>query len=179
MRQKKVITSGLGLIIIIAAIVIVFISLQGPPPVQELVLEVIELRYAGDEPIKKAGRIAKIDSYVERMDNEDIEDAWNGLESCLQGQCVDDDYFNFLYVIFTEERESIKNSEILINLIRINRYWGSEDVIEFSKSLSMVNDAIEEMDKKEIEKNWEKIVECNHACENENDLFFDLIKEMV
>ena len=66
----------------------------------------------------------------------------------------------------------------MINVIAAHRYWKSDEVIEFSKAVSIADDQIVSLKDKKAQKAWSEILACTD-CSNRNDLFFVLLGEIV
>ena len=84
-----------------------------------------------------------------------------------------------LVVISAFEAE-IPESDVLVNVIATSKYWDDGDnILEFSKALTLSNEQIEELDNRKAEGIWQDIVDCNNECSERNDLYFDLIKTIM
>ncbi len=166
----------LGIILILAAVVIVLSVLTKEPPVKPILTKSIELRNASD-PVRKARLITDLDSLIAKSKNENLISQWGRMTECLSTRCPDEAYFDVVLITLAEYPEDVSQSELLINVIAVNKYWGdSEHLLEFSKSLSSATDLVGELKSKNARKIWDQIVACNGVCAQKNDLFFELIK---
>jgi hypothetical protein len=83
-------------------------------------------------------------------------------------------------VTVAQFEDQIPESAVLINIIATAKYWGNpEHLLDFSKAMSMANEQIELLDNRKVEKLWQLVVECNNACPEKNDLYFELIGTIV
>lgn len=177
MSVKTVVIGVLGLGIILAALAVAlsfFIGNQADA--STLVLNVIDLKQKTEDPVARAKAVTSIDRSVKSLRNEAILESWQTLLGCLQQGCVPDDYFNLIAVIIQERKEEITNSDLIFNILVVQRFWGGENIVEFSKALASANDAIEQMQSRTASQKWDELVACNGVCEGRDSLFFEMIK---
>ena len=176
MSLKTVVIGTLGLGILVTAVAILLSLTSGTDQTPELIPAIASLYQHKDDSVAKAKDITKIDEIVTDLDNPEITDAWLFLLDCLKENCLADDYFNFIMIIINEKSSDIKYSNLLTNILITERYWGTENIVEFSRALTAANTDIDALHNKEASDKWQDIVECNGACPEKNDLFFDIIR---
>jgi len=178
MSLKTVVIGTLGLGVLITAVAILLSFTGGPDQTPDLIPTIVKLYQHKDNSVEKAKDITKIDEIVTDMDNTAVTDAWLSMLDCLKEQCVPDDYFNFIMIVINEKSHDIKYSNLLTNILITQRYWGSENIVEFSKALTAANADIDVLHNKAISNKWDEIVACNGVCPEKNDLFFGLLHEL-
>jgi len=176
---SKVIFSVLGIFILLTAVIIVAAVLGSNSPVKPLIYKTIELRKASGA-VERANLISSIDDLVIQVDNEDVSAQWDRMMYCLSSSCPDEAYLDMVLVVVSNFEQDVPNGALLINLIAVAKYWNNEDqLLDFSKALSMCNEQVELLDDKKAGKCWDAIIECNDSCESKWDSYFDLIGEIV
>lgn len=176
---STVIFSILGIIIIVAAVMVIVKVMSGEPPVKPIIYKSIELRKATD-PVDRANLISNLDDLVAESDSTEVKDQWDRMTKCLSTSCPDEAYLDMVLVTVAAFEKDIPESALLINIIATAKYWGDpEHLLEFSKALSIANEQVTETQDRKIEKAWEEIVKCNNACPEKNDLYFDVIATVV
>jgi hypothetical protein len=117
---------------------------------------------------------------VADVNSKEVKDQWDRMMQCLSTSCPDEAYLDMVLVTVANFEGDIPQSDVLINVIATNKYWGNaEHLLEFSKALSMANEQVQLLDNRKADKLWEQIVECNNACPEKNNLYFDLIRTIV
>lgn len=169
----------LGIIIISIAIGTVIYLLKGPDPQVPLILNSIAIRNVGNNSVLKAKIIDEMDNNIERIKNKETLDKWDELTGCLDAGCSDDILSDFILTIVISEPNKIPSAKLIADIIIVGRFWGVGEVLKFSKALSAANDAISQINSKEIDKKWEQIVACNGNCPEKNNLIFDEIRFIV
>jgi len=175
MSLKTVVIGTLGLGILVTAIAVLLSFTTGESQTPELIPTIVKLYQDRDNSVEKAKDITKIDEIVTDTDNTEITDAWLSMLDCLKEKCVPDDYFNFIMIVINEKGHEIKYSNLLTNILITQRYWGTENIVEFSKALTAATKDIEALHNKEVSAKWQEIIECNGECPEKNDLFFQTI----
>ncbi|MBW3019127.1 hypothetical protein KY329_03010 [Candidatus Woesearchaeota archaeon] len=175
---KIVAIFGAVLIIIIGIIIISKVA-GGTPPVKSIILKTIDLRTSSADSVKKAQLVSALDTLVAQANDANIEEQWTRMTECLAAQCPDDAFFDMVFVATNEHQTDINNADLILNLLVVNRYWGSEEVVEFSKSLSEVDTQLQELNNRKAKSIWDDIVECNNACADKNGLYFELIRNIA
>ena len=175
MSLKTVVIGTLGLGILVTAIAILLSFTSGESPTPELIPTIADLHQHRINSVEKAKDIAKIDEIVTDIDNTAITDAWLSMLDCLKEKCVPDDYFNFIMVVINEKSHDIKYSNLLTNMLVTQRYWGTENIVDFSKALTAANTDIEALHNKAVSDKWQEIVDCNGVCAEKDSLFFEII----
>jgi hypothetical protein len=175
MSLKTVVIGTLGLGILVTALAILLSFTTGESQTPELIPTIVKLYQDRDNSVEKAKDITKIDEIVTDIDNTEITDAWLSILDCLKESCVPDDYFNFIMIVINEKGHEIKYSNLLTNILITQRYWGTENIVEFSRALTAANTDIEALHNKAISSKWQEVIECNGVCPEKNDLFFQTI----
>ena len=176
---SSVIFAVLGIVIIVVAVAVIFSLLVGEPPVKGIIYKSIELRKS-TEPVERANLIQSLDDLVTEADNQDVKDKWNRMMQCLASSCPDEAYLDMILVTVASFEEEIPESAVLVNIIATAKYWGNpERLLDFSKAMSMANEQIEKLDDRKAVKLWQQVVECNNACPEKYDLYFELIGTIV
>jgi len=177
MSIKTVVIGVLGLGIIITALAVALSFLMAnQADVPTVILNAIDMKQKLDDPVVRAKAVTNIDEAVKTLRNDAISESWQTVLSCLQQGCVPDDYFNFIAVVVQEKKEEVLSSDLIFNMLVVQRYWGGENIVEFSKALAASNDAIEQLGSKTASDKWAEIIACNGACPEKDNLFFDMIK---
>ncbi len=176
---STVIFSILGILIIVVAVVVIMKVMRNEPPVKGIIYKSIELRKAV-EPVERANLISSLDDLVAEADNQEVRDQWDKMMQCLSTSCPDEAYLDMILVTVAAFEQDIPESAVLINIIATAKYWGdAEHLLDFSKAMSMSNEQIEALQDRKAEKLWQQAVECNNACPEKNDLYFELIGTIV
>ncbi len=175
----SIVVSVIGILIILAAVVVIAKVMGSDAPYRPIIYKTIELRKAAS-PVEKANLITNIDDLVVQADSVEVKDQWDRMMQCLATACPDEAYLDMVLVTVAAFEQDIPESAVLINVIATAKYWGDPNhLLDFSKALSIANDQIESLDNRKAEKVWEQIVECNGVCPEKNDLYFDLIGIIV
>ncbi len=176
---SSIIFAILGIVIVVVAVAVISSVLTAEPPVKGIIYKSIELRKAV-EPVERANLISALDDLVTEADNQEVKDQWDRMMQCLSTSCPDEAYLDMALVTVAAFEEGIPNSALLINVIATAKYWGNaEHLLEFSKAMSIANEQVELLNDRKSEKAWQQIVECNNACPEKNDLYFELIGTIV
>lgn len=174
-----IIFSIIGIVIIVLAVVIILKVVRSEPPARELVYKTIDLRQA-KSPVDRADLITSIDELVARSESQEIKDQWGRMTQCLSSSCPDEAFLDMVLVTVAAFEKDIRDSALLINIIATSKYWDKpEHLLEFSKALSIANEQIDLLEDRKAGKLWEQIVECNNVCPEKNDLYFELIRNVV
>lgn len=174
-KDKHTLIAVIGLLVIAAAAGIWFYTTDDSAG--NIVLNVIALRKGPPELVKKSVLITTTNRLVEGLNNKRIQNEWNGLAECMSKGCSDIDYYNFIVTVITQKR--VQNSDLIYNLILTNKYWGTNEIIEFSQALTKVDDGVDTLGSREVQKDWSEILECDGKCPEKDDLFFQMIKASV
>jgi hypothetical protein len=176
---SSVIFAILGILVVVVAVAVIAGVLVSEPPVKGIIDKSIELRKA-TEPVERSNLISALDDLVLQADNQDVRDQWDRMMQCLAASCPDEAYLDMVLVTVAQFEDQIPESAVLINIIATAKYWGNpEHLLDFSKAMSMANEQIELLDNRKVEKLWQLVVECNNACPEKNDLYFELIGTIV
>lgn len=176
---STVIFSILGILIIVVAVVVIVSVMKSEPPIKGIIYKSIELRKA-TAPVERANLISALDDLVVETDDQEVKDQWDRMMQCLATSCPDEAYLDMILVTVAAFEQDIPESAVLINIIATAKYWGdAEHLLDFSKAMSIANEQIELLEDRKAEKLWEQVVECNNACPEKNDLYFDLIGTIV
>ena len=176
---STVIFSILGILIIVVAVVVIVSVMKSEPPVKSIIYKSIELRKA-TEPVERANLISSMDDLVAESDEQEVKDQWDRMMQCLATSCPDEAYLDMILVTVAAFEQDIPESAVLINIIATAKYWGdAEHLLDFSKAMSIANEQIELLKDRKSEKLWQQVVECNNACPEKNDLYFELIGTIV
>jgi hypothetical protein len=169
-------------IFIISIILLVGILLykivSSEPAIKPLANNIISLKFT-ENPLEKAKIVSSTDNLIKRIENKEISKQWEGITKCITESCPDKRYFDFLIVLFTQYKKEIPRSDLILNILAIERYWGTEEVITFSKAMTYTDEEIEKLQSRTIKKKWEEVLLCNNICQNKSDLFLDLIKNII
>ena len=179
MHRKNVVIALIGIAILVVAVVAVIIVLKGPDPFAPLILDAIAIRNVGNNSIAKAKIIDDMDKNIEKIKDKETLDKWEELTNCLDAGCVDDVLFDFVLSIAIAHPDKVPSAKFVADMIVVGRFWGSGDVLKFSKALTSANEAVAAINSKDIDKKWDQIVACNGACAEKNNLIFDEIKLVV
>ncbi len=165
--------SVLGAAILLTSIVIAYTLFASQEVAQPLVVSIAELRNSAGDPVQKAKLISRIDDLAADS-TEGVQDQWAYMTECLPAGCVDDEYLNLILIVAQEHTADLPAAELITNIIIAHRFWGGEDVVEFSRALSDASDAIE-LRPKQVRSQWDEVIACNGECAHMNDLFFELL----
>lgn len=178
-KLNKFIIIGVSCIAVIALIIMFAALFSSDSSSDEIILNVLSLRKV-DDSVQKAQLISKLDDLVLSSNNGPLQEQWEHVTECLSESCPDDAFFDTVFITTNEFQSSLKHSDLLLNVIYVNRYWDSEEnVVEFSKSLAAIDKGVPELDNRKANSAWEDIVDCNNECAARNDLYFDLIEKIV
>jgi len=174
MNTKTVVMTALSIGILIAAIALAYNIFSSKDVAQPLTTNVVELRNSVGDPVRKAKLVSNIDDLAS-YSTEAVQDHWAYMTECLPAGCADDEYLNMVLIISQEQEEEMPQAEVITNVVVAHRFWGGEDVVEFSRALSKASDSIDLIKSKQVRSKWNEIVECNGECSGMNDLFFEMI----
>jgi len=174
-----IIASVVGIIIILAAVLVIAKVMGSDAPIKPLIYKSIELRDATD-PLNKADLITSLDNLVVQAKNDEVTNQWDRMMQCLATSCPDEAFLDMVLVTVAAFEMDIPESAVLINIIATAKYWNdSEHLLDFSKALSIANEQVDDLESRKARKIWDDIVECKGTCPEKNDLYFDLIKNIV
>ena len=176
MRGKNVVISLTGLAIIVAAIIVVAWLLRPADPYPQLILDAVNIRAVGNNSLMKARIIDDMDKNIGRVSENDILDRWDEITGCLNTGCSDDALFDFILSIVIARQEKVPNAKFIADVIVAGRFWGSTEVLKFSKAVTAANEAVAATNAKNIDKKWDEVVACDGKCAEKNNLIFDEIK---
>lgn len=169
----------LGIVVVIGAIFLIAKIVGGNAPIKPIIQYSIELRNTNDT-VKKSELISKLDELIQQAENDDLTEQWQRMTGCLGTSCPDEAYFDLVLVVVSVYEADIPHSATIINLIATNKYWGDpEQIVEFSKAMTLADDQIRDLKNRSSEKTWQEIVACNAVCPERNDLFFELIGNIL
>lgn len=175
-RKSQNLYAAIGVVLVIVVLVAVWLYLK-TDDTQELILNVVSLRKGPAEVVKKSALITKTNAIVRQIGNKRIQNDWDGLTECMPKGCTDVDYYNFIVTVITQKK--VKHTDLIYNLILTNKYWGTNEIVDFSQSLTKVNEDVERLGSREVSKKWNEIIECDGKCQDKDDLFFLMIKTVV
>jgi len=168
-----------GILVVVIAVVILIAVLTPNSNPSGLISKSIELRNA-KTPIERANLITSIDDEVANLGSGDVKEQWDSMLSCLSEVCPDEAFLDLVLVTTAAYETDIPNSATIINAIATVKYWGQpEHMLDFSRAMSTANDQIDESDNRAAKKVWDQILACENTCEEKNDLYFALIKDLV
>jgi hypothetical protein len=117
---------------------------------------------------------------VKRLESPEVSAQWDSFTGCFsQKACTDDDYFNLILAVSIDQQEVVPHATLIANLITVNRYWGTEQLVDFSKALAAAYDQVEALQVKTVRNKWESIIKCAGTCPEYHALFYDLIRLIV
>ncbi len=154
-----------------------FSAISSEPPYTNIILDAVALRNVKNDSVAMARYVSELDVLVGKAKQE-VKTHWTRIAECLPS-CEDDLYFDMIVAAAIEGTSAVPNAKLIADLVAANRFWGSEDVVEFSKALSAADAALNQMRSKLLDKQWQAIVACDGKCGEKNDLFFDLIRVVV
>ncbi|MBI4017026.1 MAG: hypothetical protein HY363_05030 [Candidatus Aenigmarchaeota archaeon] len=176
LRRLLAIAFMLGLFISLVILLSSFFSRE--PPYRRIILNAIELRNVGNNSVAKARLVSELDSLVQQTKHTEVKTHWQRLTECM-AECSDDTYFDLVVASAIEGQETVPNAKLVGDLVVTNRFWGANDVVEFSRALASADEAIGQMRSKMFDRQWGAVIACDGKCEEKNDLFFDLIRVVV
>lgn len=164
-------------VIILLIVIVGILSLWKGDSTGDLILNVISLRKAPTDVVKRSTLISTTNEMISSLGNKRIKGDWDTLSECMQKGCTDIDYYNFLITVVTQKK--VANGDLIYNLILVNKYWGTAEIIDFSQALTKVDKAVSDLGSREVTKAWQAIVACDGKCVEKDDLFFQMIKTIV
>ena len=177
-KGVKVVKKVLILAVIIIAAFLLYKLLTAGPAVKPTANNIIKLRSAAN-PLDKAKIVSSTDNFIKKMNNKEVSEQWDKLISCINEGCSDNKYFDFLIVLFTQYKSKLPREDLLMNLLAVQRYWDSDEVVTFSKAMSYVDEEIGKTHSQSLEKKWQAIVDCNNQCPEKNSLFLEMIQLII
>lgn len=169
------------LIVLTVLVIIIFFAykfITAAPAVKPIASNIVQLK-SQTNPLDKAKIVSSTDNLVRDLSNQEVQEQWDLITKCINTGCTDKRYFDFLIILTTQYQDEIANSELLLNILAVQRYWGTDDVIMFSKAMSHVDEQIEQTQSRTLKKKWEEIISCNNECPESSDLFLGLIHALV
>jgi len=168
-----------GIVILVVAGGLIFSQLSGSTPIKESISRSIELRNA-DSSVDRARLVSAMDDLVVEIDNSGVTDQWERMLQCLATTCPDEAFFDMVLVTTASFETELENSALLINIIATAKYWGNVDhMLDFSHALSTADNQVDSLENRSAQKLWRDVVDCNNECPERNDLYFELIQEIV
>jgi len=165
-----------GVVLVLVTIVAI-IALWGGDSTDELMLNIVSLRKGPTEVVKRSALITRTNEIIDDIGNKRIKSEWDGLADCMTKGCTDIDYYNFLVTVITQK--NVKHGDLLYNLILVNKYWGTAEIIDFSQATTNVENEVKNLGSREVSKKWSEIIQCDGKCDDKDDLFFQMIKLVV
>jgi hypothetical protein len=175
-----VLTWIIAVVFLIALIISAWQMFKEKPSPAQLMIDAMTLRTTNDT-VGRAEIITEMDRQVKMIKSNGITAQWASLSACIAANsCNQDDYFDFLLMIAVEKPKEAPHSEIIVNAITANRYWGnSEKILEFSKALSDANAQVDDLGLKTVRNKWQEIIQCDGKCPRYHDLFFEFVRLLI
>jgi len=144
---------------------------------KELILDLIELYKNQKDLVKAATLITEIDELVAKSRISALEERWETLTLCLANfDCEADRFFDMIATVSLEgTKYGFENGNLIVQLLTADRYWGTDNVVEFSKAVKYVNDGVQEKSDK-IKQAWQEIVSCDGKCKERTILNLEMIE---
>ncbi len=162
----------LGILIVYFGISLALDFMKGSFGIEEVVLNTLELRSSQKGLVEKSRLITQTNEIIEAMHNNAVESAWANLSGCLSAKCDDPQYFAFIEAVAKET--SLKDKNLIFNVIGLRQNWGRGDLIKFSKAITSIDQELKTAPQ-ELYKKWQEIIACDGKCSDMNNLFFDMI----
>ncbi len=147
-----------------------------PSQGSDIVMNVINLRSESDT-LLRSELVTQTDDMVRGTDDRALIGQWTVLTQCMPTGCDDSEFFNFIALVC--QQQDVPNSDLIQNMIATYKYWGTEEIVRFSKAMTTVTRSIEDTYSRSLEEKWKTIVSCDGTCPEENDLFFQAIEIAV
>jgi len=175
----SIIAAIAGVLVVVIAVVILIAVLTPNSNPSGLISKTIDLRNA-KTPIERANLITFIDDEVAKLGSKDVKEQWDRMLSCLSDVCPDEAFLDLILVTTASFETEISNSATIINVIATVKYWGKpENMLDFSRAMSTANDQIDDSNNRAAKKTWGQILACENTCEDKNDLYFALIRDLA
>lgn len=178
MGLKNIIVLAFAVGFFVSVIVLVSSLLSSESPYAKIIVNVIELRNLKDDSIGVAKLVSTTDRLVSGTGDE-LKMYWSRLTECLSAGCDDDIFFDVIVASALEGTDDVPHAKLVMDIVVTNRFWNSEEVVEFSKALAAADEGITGLRSKLLDKQWEAIITCDGTCAEKNNLFFDLIRIVV
>ena len=144
----------------------------------QVALNIVNLRNPTLATVTRSGLVSLTDDKIKSIDNPLVTEQWGTLLGCLETGCEDSKFFAMVFVLALEE--NIPHRKLITDLVITQRYWGSEEnILIFSKALTDVDSGIALLGSSKIKTEWQTVVDCDGVCEEKNDLYFTLIKDVI
>ncbi len=179
MHIKNLVTGIVGIVILVGAVVFVAWLLRAPEPYPKLILDAVALRSVGNNSLEKARIVDDMDENMERVGDNTVIDEWDKLTSCLDAGCSDDSLLDFILSVVITKPEKVPHARLIADVVVAGRFWGSGDVLKFSKAVTAANDGVAVLNSKSVDKKWDMVVACDGRCAEKNSLIFDEVKLIV
>jgi len=147
---------------------------------KDLILKLIDLYFTQKNKILAARLISEIDDAVTNLKILSISERWDTLTLCLAGfDCEASRFFDMISAVALEGyKRGFGNGKVIVELLKAQKYWGSDNVVVFSKALTFVDQTVEKMSD-EVKQKWNQILDCDGKCTEENTLYMELIKALI
>lgn len=162
----------LGILIVYFGISFALDFMKGSFGIEEVVLNTLELRSSTKGLVEKSRLITQTNEIVDTMHNNAVEFAWQNLSGCLSTRCDDVQYLGFIEAVAKET--SLKDKNMILNVVRLRNSWGAGDLIKFSKAVTDIDKELKSSPQ-ELYKKWQEVIACDGKCSDMNNLFFDMI----
>jgi len=142
-----------------------------------LVLKLIELYKSQRDKVRAATLITDIEKLVAKSRIDAFSERWETLTLCLADfDCKADKFFDMIATVSLEgAKHGFENGKLIVELLTADKYWGTDNVVEFSKAVKYVNDAVQEKSDK-IKQAWQEIVVCDGKCKERTMLNLEMIE---
>ena len=178
MKLRRLVAFAFLAGIFVSVVVLLFSAFSSEPPYKKIILDAIELRNAGNNSVARARLVAELDVLVQNTKRTEIKTHWQRVTECLP-ECEDDTFFDLIVASAIEGNKKVPQAKLVGDLVVANRFWGANDVVEFSRALSAADESISLMRSKLLDRQWQAIISCDGKCDEKNNLFFDLIRVVV
>ncbi|MFQ5620735.1 MAG: hypothetical protein ACE5FT_02745 [Candidatus Nanoarchaeia archaeon] len=166
----------LGLLLVLMAALAFFVMFK--VNAAQVTLNVVNLRNPALATVTKSGLVSLTDEKMRALDNPVISEHWGTLLECLDAGCEDSKFFGMVYVLALEE--NVPHKKLITDLIVTQRYWGTEEgILVFSKAVSDVDRGVAGLQSSKVKSGWQAVVDCDGVCEEKNDLYFNLFKQII
>ena len=179
MKLKSVVVSAVAVGFFLALVILVYSLVSEDPPYTAIIVKAIELRNVKNDSVARARMVSSLDNLVATTKGDEAKVQWSKIIDCLSSQCADDQYFDLIVASALEGQKSVHRARLIVDLIATARFWGTQEVIEFSKALASSDEQVAAMRSKLLGRQWDVIVACDGKCAEKNDLFFDLVRVVV
>lgn len=135
--------------------------------------------YNQKNTIKTSETITRLNNEIKALQSPAVQEAWDTLALCIARGCNDDRFLDFINTLSIESNNNgMRNAQLTVDLTTAVKYWNTDNTIRLSEAITAVDAQVRGLNQPELQKSWQKIVDCNGKCATRTQLIFDFLKAL-